>query len=719
MLAVLLLGAAWVTFRVFDRLADLGPSLAANQLLLPALSLMLAVMVLALAGILIRNLVRLIVDRKKGILGARLRTKLVFFFLALVLLPAIVLFTGSAQMIKKTVEAILRTPLEDLTRQSGELVDQWRIYFEEQSLHDARILGEEIEQASLFAEGREQELSDTLKRWQRQQDLDVIRVTRDGAIVSEVRELHELAAPEQIRELDRLIDALVADVVREGRPLGRVAQLGTGLLAHAATPAHRDEPGGGSTIIVVGAVLPTRLAGNLEGFNAANQAYRRFRAQRKDLVRLYLTQIGLIFLVTIFIATWIGFYVARRITEPIQEMADAAREISVGNLDVRVTSQAGDELGTLVEAFNEMAAELQESRSVITRSTADLKRSNRELDERRRYIETLLENLSTGVVSLDLHGCVTTANSAVRSILDVEFQPGDDIRKALGLEGLDPVTELVGQALVEGAEVTHRDLTLERRGGPLHVAVQVSALRGGAGERVGTLVMVEDLTDLLRAQRAVAWREVAKRIAHEIKNPLTPIQLSAQRLRKKFAEGAPDLDRVLPEAMTAIEREVGTLKQLVDEFSRFARMPEIAPRPVRFGDTVDSVLALYEGLTGIRWDISIDEQIGEVVMDPEQMRRALINLVDNAVSALDGNGTIGIRARIASDDTLRIEITDSGPGIPPADRDKMFVPYFSTKKRGTGLGLAIVHRVITDHRGTITVEDNSPHGAKFVIEMPA
>jgi two-component system nitrogen regulation sensor histidine kinase NtrY len=232
-------------------------------------------------------------------------------------------------------------------------------------------------------------------------------------------------------------------------------------------------------------------------------------------------------------------------------------------------------------------------------------------------------------------------------------------------------------------------------------------------------MMVEDLSDVLRAQKALAWQDVARRIAHEIKNPLTPIQLAAQRLRKKFFAGADDLNQVLLEATASIEREVSGLKHMVDEFSRFARMPQVEPEPVEFGKVVESVLSLYKGLSGIEWQVDLDPHIGWISLDAQQMRRALINLIDNAVAAMNERGTIRISARaVGGNGSVRIEVADSGPGIAPADRDKMFAPYFSTKRRGTGLGLAIVHKVVTDHRGTIRVEDNPPCGVRFVIEIP-
>lgn len=710
--------ALWGLYRLFVHLLEFGPELEIDQFLLPVLTLALVVLGLGLVAVLVRNLVRLIVDRKRGILGSRLRTKLVFFLLALVLLPATILFYGSAQIIKETVEAILRAPVEELARQSREVVDEWSGYFQSQALRRAAAIAEEINAGDYLRSGRRDDLDEMLTRWRRLDARQYLLVTDAEGIAAQSGGLSSTPEAGLQQDLERLALALVEQVSATGEPETAIDYLGDGLLAGAAVPLTRDSPERG--VVLVGIVLPTRLAGNLEGIVAAEREYRQFRVKRRELIRLYLTLIGLIFVATLFIATWIGFYLSRRITVPIEELAAASREISAGNLDVRVRAEVGDEVGTLVDAFNEMATQLQENREVITRSTADLRGSYRQLEERRRYIETLLANLSTAVLSLDPEGRVTTANPAVREILAIDVTVGDRLRQVLRRAGLAPLAELLDDAAAAQGYEARRDLAITRPDGTLNVSAQVSPLYGGGGSPLGTLVMVEDLTELLRAQKAAAWREIARRIAHEIKNPLTPIQLAAQRLRKKFAEGADDFARVLPEATASIEREVGALKRLVDEFSRFARMPEVSVREVEFREVVDSVLELYKGLPTIEWDVDLDPQIGRVRLDPEQMRRVFINLIDNAVTAMEQRGSIAIRAQVgAGEHRLHIEVADTGPGIRPEDRDKMFSPYFSTKKRGTGLGLAIVHKVITDHRGEIRVENNAPRGAKFVIEMPS
>jgi len=714
-LAILMLGVLWLVYYTLFRLAESGPPAEAGQGLLTALSLALVVLTLGLAGVLIRNLVTLVVERRRGILGSQLRIKLVFFFLALVLLPAIVLFSGSAQVIKQTVEAILRTPVEHL-RHGDEIVDAWTEHFREQGRLRASALAKEVKRSGALGPDRRAELAALLERRVREEGLGMARVVVDGRRIATAE---GRLAPAQRDGMERLLDGLIEDAAREGAPVDRFDRLGEGLMAHAAVPLFDPEGTGAVTVVAVASPLPTGIAESLKSIDTAVTSYQQFRHKRRDLVQLYVTLIGLIFIATLFVATWIGWYVARRITEPIQEVAAAAREISAGNMDVRVDTRAGDEMAVLVDAFNEMAGELQENRAVITRSTADLRRSNRALDERRRYIETLVANLSTAVISLDPSGRVTTVNPAVERILGTRFEAGDDAAAGLRRQGFEPLADLLRQAPQVGGASVRREVELPGSAPAQHVAAQVSLLEGRAGEDLGRLLMVEDLTDVLRAQKALAWQDVARRIAHEIKNPLTPIQLAAQRLRKKFFAGADDVDQVLLESTASIEREVGGLKHLVDEFSQFARMPQVDPHPVDFGGVVESVLSLYKGLPGIEWRVEIDPSVGKVTLDAQQMRRVLINLIDNAVAAMNERGTIGISTRPAgAGSRLRVEVADSGPGIPAEDRDRMFSPDFSTKKRGTGLGLAIVHKVVTDHRGTIRVEDNPPHGVRFVIEIP-
>jgi len=682
--------------------------------LLAALSLALIVLTLGLAGVLIRNLVKLIIDRRRGVLGAALRFKLVFFFLALILVPAIVLFAGSAHIIKQTVGAILREPVEHLKR-GDTIVDAWRGYFKQRVLSDAGEVAQEVTQSGLLDPGQRAGLARLLDLSAERLAPAMVRVVVDGRNVATA----ESGIDSSVRdELSALIEAAVDEARLEAPPWERFDRFDDGLMAQAMVPID-DARYSGSGFLSLAILLPDELALSINDIHAAVSSYDRMRYKRRDLEGFYLTLIGLIFVATLFVATWIGWYVARRITEPVQAVAAAAREISAGNMDVRVNAQdVGDEMAILIESFNEMAGELQENRAVITRSTAELRRSNMALHERRRYIETLVAKLSTAVISLDTEGAVTTSNPAVKEILGLELAVGDSAPAAFEQAELVALVELLQSADADSSGV-RADIELPESAPKQHVSVQLSSLEGRDGEALGSLLMVEDLSDMRRAQRAQAWQDVARRIAHEIKNPLTPIQLSAQRLRKKFFARSEDLDDVLVDATATIEREVSGLKQLVDEFSRFSRMPQIEPKSVEFSSIVESVLSLYRGLSAVEWRVDQADDVGTVHVDPQQMRRALINLIDNAISAMEQRGSISISTRRQpATGRLQIEVADSGPGIPVADRDKMFAPYFSTKKRGTGLGLAIVHKVVADHAGTIRVEDNEPQGARFVIELP-
>ncbi len=708
-------------YQVIERLLKEGPSFTAKEYLLPVLSLTLVVLALALAGLLIRNLVKLVIDRKRGVLGSRLRTKLVFFLLGFVLIPALMMVYGSGVVIKKTVEAIFSTPVERLTQASKEIVDHWNDYLMSNSRKNAERLASAMAQGA-FAGLPPEKRAAFLEAWLDGVGLD-FAVVLDGSENGVMAIGRSLDLEETVRrDLRKTANALSDRGLAEGGPVAEIGFLGEGLAVLASVPfSVRSAAGQVVGVVTVGLIHPPNTTADMKLINDQAGAFRRFQLERKEFVRIYLMLIGLTLLVTLFLSTWIGFYLSKRITGPINEVAAAAREISAGNLDVRVVDSAGDEVGVLIDAFNDMAAQLEESREVINRSTADLRTTNQALDERRRYIETLVANLSTAVISVDKEGKVTTVNPAVKTILGITVELGESIRSALSAKRFQPLLGMLGKVmeLGEEGELAAGQLQFDRPTGLITAAARISPLRGRQGEYLGVLIMLEDLTELQRAQRAAAWREAARRIAHEIKNPLTPIQLSAQRLKKKFLESAPDLDKVVPEATDSIEREVAGLKNLVNEFSRFARMPEVVPQAVDPRDMIESVLALYKGVSGVEWKLEIDPDAGTVRLDPQQMRRVLVNLIDNSLAAMGSRGTVAVRLRRSGSGAFEMEVEDDGPGIPARDLPRLFEPYFSTKPSGTGLGLAMVHRVILEHGGKIRVENGPARGAKFVMEFPA
>jgi two-component system nitrogen regulation sensor histidine kinase NtrY len=427
--------------------------------------------------------------------------------------------------------------------------------------------------------------------------------------------------------------------------------------------------------------------------------------------------------VIIFGAIWVSVYLARGITVPIQQLAEGTRKVAAGDLSFRVQARADDEIGMLVDSFNKMTGDLSTSKTDLTEANRELQRSNVELDRRRDYMETVLETIAAGVLSLDAEGRVNTVNHAAARMLG---RPLDQIlqrpyAEVFGGHALLPLHRLVTRLVEDGRETSDQQVTLTLNGRPATLIVTVGGLPGPKGERRGPVVVLDDISEAIRAQQAMTWREVARRIAHEIKNPLTPIQLSAQRLRKKFAEGAPDAAAVLDECTRTIIQEVEGLRNMVDEFSRYARMPSPRPRPGDLHQIVHQVAQLYAGIRqGIVLRTTLDPTVPPLNLDPEQMRRVLINLVDNAVAALgEETGEIVISTRyLSADGRVQLEIADTGPGFPPEDRDRAFLPYYSTKRSSGGLGLAIVNRVIVEHGGEIRIEDNTPRGARLVITLP-
>jgi two-component system nitrogen regulation sensor histidine kinase NtrY len=386
-----------------------------------------------------------------------------------------------------------------------------------------------------------------------------------------------------------------------------------------------------------------------------------------------------------------------------------------------VEPETADEFGSLVEAFNSMAGELAASRRRLERSAVDLERKHQDVEGRRRYVETILNRIATGVVSLDTAGRIRTWNAAASRLLDIDAREvGLPVSTVFGSAELQPLAELIDTALRADKEVRPQEVAITSGGRERHLAVMTTPLRRDDGGSDGMVVVFDDVTPLVRAQKVAAWREVARRLAHEIKNPLTPIQLSAERLCRHFAGASHQTQQLVEECTSTIVGEVESLKDLVDEFSQFARMP--APRAVQtdLHILLTDVLALYRGIfADVELRPRFSPELPKVSVDPEQIRRVVINLIDNAIEAMDQRGTIDVETQHEPANSLvRVVVADDGPGIPPAERDKLFLPYYSTKRRGSGLGLAIVRRIVAEHGGSIDVTDNVPRGTRFAIELP-
>jgi PAS domain S-box-containing protein len=441
--------------------------------------------------------------------------------------------------------------------------------------------------------------------------------------------------------------------------------------------------------------------------------------------RAYVSMLALLTVLILFIATWFALFFSKQVTIPIQALANATHEVAQGNLGFQVLARADDELGVLVHSFNQMTLQLLENRRAIELASVNLQNANRQLEERGNTIEAILENIPTGVVSFDPQGQITRLNSTAERLLGRPHgQPARGLNDLFSAEDVREIGRMFRRAARQG--VVTQQLEVDLGGRRALMALTVSSVKARHG-RVGSVLVLEDLAEVVRSQRSAAWQEVARRIAHEIKNPLTPIQLSTERIlrlleRMGTSSPPPDLLKSMGESAKLIGREVGTLKTLVDEFTAFARFPASKPAPVQINDILQDALKVFDGRLNdisLRHDLAAELPI--VQADSDQMKRVVVNLIDNAAEALEQSlrKEIWVRSTLSPDrDLVEIIIEDSGPGIPPEDKERLFLPYFSTKRSGTGLGLAIVNRIIAEHHGTIHVEENFPTGTKFVIELP-
>ena len=581
----------------------------------------------------------------------------------------------------------------------------------------ARSLSNEISRERLLAPQRLRVLFRTMERRLTEYRLDMVNVfSSEGELL-----VTKMQPGLPLQDYNPDASRRLAEMGLKGEETVHQDSLGEGSLVRYVSPIYRPGTAEVEGSVIVSHFLPKTLASTISLVNDEVNLYRRAEAQKEPIQDLYLSFFVMVSLLILFSSTWIGLYLAKRITVPVRQLAEATERIIAGDLDHPVSGAAVDELGLLMESFNKMTTELKASQSRIETSRENLEAKNLELERRRRYMETVLENITTGIISLDRDGVFTTWNPAAVRMLELDDSViGRHFREVFHPEQLAELGALLEVMENNGQHAIEEEVNVMVGSRELHLSVYLTALTGASGETPGLLMVLDDLTQLLRAQKVAAWREVARRLAHEIKNPLTPIQLSAQRIRKHFRSRTPELPKVIEECSGTIIEEVDSLKNLVDEFSQFARMPAISPMPKQLNPLLQAALELYDGLfTELTIKRQFAPNLPDVRLDPELIRRVFINIVDNAIEATGGKGFVLVTSSYNPDTQMAcIEVADNGPGVPPGDRDKLFMPYYSTKRRGSGLGLAIVNRIVAEHRGRIRVEDNKPQGARFIIELP-
>ncbi len=696
-----------------------------SEFVLYALSAADLTMLAALVFVLARHIVKLVVERRRGRPFASLRGKLVALLLGMTLVPAVLVLAVGSEIIRTNMDRWFTAPMDEILTSANQIATQYRRERQALVQQHAERVARGVARLDLTAQDqralRDLLLSDLALS--HDVTLQVYRVRPSTAATPDLQPVFDVAGDALPAGYARAAaDRLAMQAVTGGGDVTTEQPIdGDSTLLHAASVVHAtDGPPVG--VVVATDVLRGEMAAQSRRMVQAFEQYSRLRVLKSPLTGVYLSFFLMVTLMILVGALWMGLYLAKRITRPVQLLAVAAREIGAGHLDQRIEPESDDEFGVLAAEFNAMAGELARTRRDVNQSTEELERRHVEVEQRRSYVETILERIATGVVAFDAAGAVTTINGSAARLLSLNRDiVGLPVRAVFGRADLQPLARLVAGSGRVKAEAASEEVAVLRDGQELHLIAAVTPLLAGQGAPDGGVLVLDDVTPLIRTQKVAAWREVARRLAHEIKNPLTPIQLSAERLRRNFAGGPPGAQALVDECTSTIVGEVESLKGLVDEFSQFARMPAPRAVPTDLHRLTLDTLALYDGLfTEIRIEHAFAADVPPVRIDPEQIRRVIINLVDNAVEAMERAGRIVVEtSRDTTNNVVRLVVADNGPGISAAEREKLFLPYYSTKRRGSGLGLAIVRRIVAEHGGSIDVSDNQPRGTRFTLELPA
>ena len=670
------------------------------------------ILIILLIFLIVRNLVKLIYERRRGVAGSKLRTRLVAAFVGLSLIPTVLLFIVSINFLSSSIDNWFSIRIGDALNRTLEVAQLYYQQSADQAKYYARQLSADISKNGLYEGEKFLYLKALVERRHKTYKLNMLEVhiknQKDNVVIRDQEHPQMVLKPLSPKSLEDLY---------AGKEMTTIEQEGGGDLIRGVVPVYSQA----TPKVIIGFVtasyyFPDGLVEKISVIAKTSEEYRQLTLLKTPIKFGYIITLFIVMLLIIFSATWFGLTLAKGITVPIQDLAEATRKIAQGDLNHQIDIVANDEIGVLVDSFNQMTRDLK-------RSKQGLEQANVDLERRRKYTETILRNVSAGVISMDGTGIITTINRAAERMLgilthNVLNRRFDEVlipdHLILAEEVLQEMRER-GEGFIE----KQIDLTLPNRA--MTILMTITVVRDDEGNDMGMAVVFEDLTHLQRAERAAAWREVARRIAHEIKNPLTPVKLSAQRLQKKYGDRMGDDGAIFQECTKTIIDQVDILKNLVNEFSRYARLPVTT---LAFNDLNgvirDSVILFRDAHKEIAFEFQPGVDIPKLMLDPEQIRRVMVNLLDNAVAAVERQGG-KIDIRTAYDNTGRkavVEVADNGCGIPPNDKIKMFEPYFSTKRSGTGLGLAIVSSIIDDHHGRVSVMDNHPRGTIVAFDLP-
>ncbi len=700
----------------------LNPSSVGNQNFLWFLNLwafvwaLIFILVLILTFILARNLILLFFEYQARYPGSRIKSKLVSTFVIFSLFPALIMFFVAFGLINENLTKWVSAPSEQLLESSSFIAVHYYQQLKESKLAGAAALADKVVGGKALPP--DLRLADYGFS-------GIAIVDRSGQIIYEQGALVSRQVLDA--ELSRVLEGHRIYAAQYGLNLdpGMVDEGTVGVCIEGS------EPQSEAALFASFRILES-VRFHADRVREASEVYTGLKGTLASLRVHYFSILALTTLTVVFGFVWLGSYIAKKLTIPLEALAEASRELAGGNLDHRVSVRAVDELGILVRSFNRMAEQLKDSRSELEKANTQLRSTNVRLEERRQYIETVLQNIATGVLTVDESEVIRTVNEAALKMLQTSRKEiiNREIRSVTDPRLYVEFSEMKKRARLYGTY--RKQITFKLNDRRLFVAATVTANPVSLQDEVEYLIVLDDLTELIRAEKFAAWQEVARRLAHEIRNPLTPIQLSAERIRKRFEKLAVEQPRtaalaefgdVIEDATRIIVAESLMLKNLLVEFSRFARLPMCKPVEVNLHELIEKTLSLYDGrFRSLRLEKEFDNRIGEVKLDPEQMQRVFVNLIDNSMAALveaEGERCIGIRtAYNQSRGSVRVEVSDTGVGIAAEDYEHLFLPHFSTKQEGSGLGLAIVRQIVSEHNGFVRAEPNHPKGTRFIIEFP-
>ena len=666
-----------------------------------------------------RNLIKAYFERRHRLVGSGFRTKLIAAFIGFSLIPTVLLAVVASGFLNKAVDVWFSEQIENVMKDSYEVARLQHAGHIALAVNSARAIGQELFREDMLVPEQRDLLIAAMARKRMEYGVAGIEVFSNK--METLTKALDASVPAVA--LDLPIGQLVLQVINGKQEFTSVQEAQSGRLVRAGMPvASSSHSGELAGVVVVETYVPESLLTKMEGITRQYEEYTQIKAMKNPIKAGAYLVVAVVTVMILFSATWFGFYVARGITVPIQRLAEATEAVAQGDLTVQIDAKATDEIGTLIDSFNRMTQDLQGSKSKLEETNLTLWNTNAELDRRRAYIETVVATIAAGLLSIDRNGTITTFNPSGERILGLagdrlRGRPANEVFKEFGLDLFQTAYD---RMLADDRDDLALEGQLDVQGKLVTIGLNGSRMRDESNNDLGFVLVFEDLTELIKAQKVAAWQEVARRVAHEIKNPLTPIQLSAQRLRKKFFEKSPDLDRVFDEATNVIINEVGSLKHMLDEFAKFARLPvpQMTRQPLQ--DVLLETAALYRAAQkDIELILDLDEDLPPINFDREQLKRVFVNLFDNAIQAMNQKGRLWVSTKY---DTKRkravVTVADEGPGIAPEDQERLFVPYFTRKKTGTGLGLAIVRRIITDHEGQIQAGSNHPKGAVFTFDLP-